>query len=466
MWLKNLLTNVQVVAVIDNQFGDTGKGKIVDVLTTWADVTARGTGGHPAGHTIVIGGKSRIFHLIPAGIINDSRGGITILGNGMVISPEALCKELDMLDQEGLSYNHLMISQHAHVIMPYHVTRDKMAFQKEIGTTGNGIGPCYSDKTARQGIMVRDLFDNDVLRNKISKIKMLYPEQNIDSEEIIRNLKPYIERIKPFVKDTVLEIHKLHSQGKKILIEGAQGLLLSVEHGTYPYVTSSDCSLNGTVSGVGLSAHEVDLPLGLIKFPFMSRVGEGPFPTEIGKGHLASRKVEELKARSIPFKEENDKVSYNPHDPKIIQMMKSSDEKIKSVGMRLIAGEFGATTGRPRRVGWTDAVAARYAVKINGPNFVLTKPDSLSDTGDFKIAYGYKINGRVVDEFSNDVNILNKVSPVYKTYKGYGSLKGIQNLRELPKSLQEAVKDFEQFTGGRVRMISTGPERDETIVVN
>ena len=287
MPLDKLLKNVQTIAVICNQWGDTGKGKFSDYFASqWADVTARGTGGNNAGHTVVVNGKEKIFHLIPAGVTNDSLGKTTILGNGMVIDLAVLSSELDDLDKEGVSYNNLLISRDANVIMPYHINRDKAKHQSQkkggIGSTGRGIGPCYTDKVARRGIMINDLFNRDRLVKKINKVREFYLEQKIDTENIIEQLKPYAERIEPFVRDTVAEMHNFMRGGKKILLEGAQGLLLSIEHGTYPYVTSSDCSLNGTASGVGLSAKNIDLSLGIVKFPFMTRVGAGPFPTELG----------------------------------------------------------------------------------------------------------------------------------------------------------------------------------------
>ena len=455
MGLDDLLKGVQTIAVICNQWGDTGKGKFSDYFASqWADVTARGTGGNNAGHTVVVNRKEKIFHLIPAGISNDSNGQFTILGNGMVIDLPVLSHELDELDSEEITYNNLLISKDASIIMPYHVNRDKVKHQSQkdggIGSTGRGIGPSYTDKVARRGIIIEDLFDRDRLSRKIEKVREVYSEQTINADEIIDSLMPFANRIKPFVRDTVSEMHRFMREGKKVLLEGAQGLLLSIEHGTYPYVTSSDCSLNGTASGVGLSAKMIDLPLGIVKFPFMTRVGAGPFPTEFGgrssesycaeEGHTNS---DELKHYGITHRIVNGKIRYDRNDPKIIEMINSGDEFTQGIGIRLTAGEYGATTGRPRRTGWTDGVVARYAVGINGPLLVLTKPDSLAGAKEFKLGYGYKFEGRVVDAFSKSEGFLRNVTPQYQSYEGYGDISKVRHYDNLPSSLRQAIEDFE-----------------------
>jgi len=480
MGLDDLLKGVQTVAIICNQWGDTGKGKFSDYFASqWADVTARGTGGNNAGHTVVVNGKEKIFHLIPAGISNDSSGQITVLGNGMVIDLPVLSHELGELDAERITYNNLMISKDANIIMPYHVNRDKAKHQSQksggIGSTGRGIGPCYTDKVARRGIIIGDLFDRDKLSRKIDRAKETYSEQNINTSEVIDQLMPFAESIRPFVRDTVSEMHRFMREGKKILLEGAQGLLLSIEHGTYPYVTSSDCSLNGTASGVGLSAKMIDLPLGIVKFPFMTRVGAGPFPTELGgrrsedycaeDGHT---KIDELTKYGIDHQVTDKIVKYNKNDPRILEMINSGDEFIQGIGIRLAAGEYGATTGRPRRTGWTDAVVAKYAVGINGPIMVLTKPDSISGAKQFKLSYGYKSGDilpvQIVEDFSRDERSLREVDPAYQTYDGYGDINGVRSYDKLPESLRKAIGDFETFTGGKVAVVSVGADREETIV--
>jgi adenylosuccinate synthase len=286
MSLDSLVKGKNVIAVVCNQWGDTGKGKFSDYFAAhWADVIARGTGGNNAGHTVVINGEKRIFHLIPAGILYDKDGKINILGNGMVIDLDVLCEELEDLENAGISYNNLLISKDAHVITPYQVEKDKAKNglkNKGIGSTGRGIGPCYEDKIARRGIMISDLFEPNILRKKIKKNKEVYGFTDGQADDFMSHLIFNAEKIKPFVRDNISAMHCFMRDGKNVLLEGAQGLLLSVEYGTYPYVTSSDCSVNGTAAGVGISARAVDLCLGVVKFPYMTRVGNGPFPTECG----------------------------------------------------------------------------------------------------------------------------------------------------------------------------------------
>jgi len=497
--LEKLLKNKQIAAVICNQFGDTGKGKIVDYLSEWADVIARGTGGNNAGHTTVVNGVERVFHLIPAGIIYDSLGKVNILGNGMVLDISALNKELIDLDNSGISYNNLMISKDASVIMPYHIAQDcaKNKSQKNggIGSTGRGIGPCYTDKIARRGIFIKDLFNEDILAKKINKIKEFYPGQEINTDEIIDFLIPYKDKITPFVRDTVNEMHNFVRKGKKVLLEGAQGLLLSIEHGTYPFVTSSDCSLNGAAGGVGLSAYQVDLPLGIFKGPFMTRVGGGPFVTELGgeisekhcgdegdifyevKNYLGmnlnldeikrlqSEKNNSASIEKLVQHRKNVNNYINSNRNKVLELINSNDEFLQGIGARLVGGEYGATTGRPRRTGWIDAVAGKYAVGINGPLMILTKPDTIADADEFKVCYGYETShGNILDTFSKDEDYLRDVKPKYIRYKGYGEIGDVKDYSKLPQSLKKAIEDFEIFTGGQFKIISVGPERNQTIV--
>lgn len=496
MSLNKLLDNVQIISVVCSQWGDTGKGKITDYFSShWADVTARGTGGNNAGHTVVVNGKERIFHLVPSGITQDARGGITILGNGMVIDTKVLVSELDDLDKEGATYNNLMISEDANVIMPYQIARDqaKHASQAKggIGSTGRGIGPCYADKVTRPAaIMIRDLLNRDTLVQKINKAKEFYPEQNINADQIIEELAPFTKRIEPFIRDTVSEMHEFIRNGKKIVLEGAQGLLLSIEHGTSPYVTSSDCSVNGTASGVGISAGAIDLPLSIIKYPFMTRVGAGPFPTEFGsqkseqycaaglehdifyeaKEYLGMNidldHIRHLQATNDPELAKHKKATQgliSLHNAHVRQLIGSEDPFIQGVGIRLAAREYGATTARPRRTGWTDAVAARYASGINGPKVILTKVDCLSGADSFKLCTGYTSNNKAVN-FKRDCDFLKTVTPTYKTYEGYGNIRDIRDYNNLPSTLQQSINDFENISNSQVIAVSVGPDREETIV--
>jgi len=498
MSLDKLVSNTNTIAIICNQFGDTGKGKFSDYFADhWADVIARGTGGNNAGHTVIINGEEKVFHLLPAGITYDSNGKTTVLGNGMVINLEVLCQELNELKKENMTYDNLMISKDAHVIMSYHIDRDKPDANQEkggIGTTGRGIGPCYTDKISRKGITIEDLYDKPRLLRKIEATSKLYPEQEIDPNFIIEKIQPFSEEIEPYVKDTITEMRKFSNNGKKILLEGAQGLLLSIEYGTYPYVTSSDCSLNGTASGVGLSAKDIDLPLGIIKFPFMSRVGGGPFPTEIGGKesevycaeeleHDIFNEVKEYLGMSLDLEEikklqsrrELGKLKRHKKDlykyiksnrEKVLGLCNSNDSVTQGIGIRLAALEYGATTSRPRRIGWTDAVAAKYAVKINGPNIILTKLDCLEGINNFKICHGYNIpdNGSTsTGDFKKDEKFLRSISPKYKEYNGYGKISDVKDYEDFPFHLKSAISDFEEFTKGRVSIISIGPEKEQTI---
>jgi adenylosuccinate synthase len=477
MGLDELLKDVQILAVVCNQFGDSGKGKFSDYFAShWADVCARGTGGNNAGHTVVLNGVERIFHLIPAGIVNDANGMITVLGKGMVIDLGVLCSELDELSSQGLSYDNLMISKDAFVIMPYQIERDKAMNQSQknggIGSTGRGIGPCYEDKIGRRGIKIGELFDEAVLEARIKKAARFYPEQKIDVREVMQRLKDFSERIRPHVKDTDSLMFKFASSGKRISLEGAQGLLLSINHGTPPYLTGSDCSLDGTASGVGIPARAVDKCFGIVRFPSMNRVGGGPFVTELGGrkseeycGKNRHTKLDELKKYGIPHRvDKNGKVKYDFHHKRIFEMVNSKDPFIQGIGIRLATGNYGATTGRPRRIGWTDAVALKYAVRYNGALMIFTNPDSIAGANEFKICYGYRNGSQVSDEFSTDAETLRNSHPLYESYPGYGDIRHVRRFNRLPKSLLQATSDVERFTGGHVVAFSIGPEREETII--
>lgn len=479
--LETLIDGRKVIAVICNQWGDTGKGKFSDYFAAnWADVCARGTGGNNAGHTVVIGDKKRIFHLIPSGISEDGRGAVSILGNGMVIDLGVLCQEMDELDQGNMPYNHLMISEDAHVILPFHVWKDKQttATQKAggVGSTGRGIGPAYADKvSSRAGIQIRDIFNEEVLSKRLKKLSCYHGESfNID--EALAYLRKHSERIKPFVRNTMAEIQEFYRTGKRILLEGAQGLLLSSEFGTYPYLTGSDCSLNGTATGVGLCAKQVDLCLGVVKFPFMTRVGGGPFPTELGgkesenycaattdEGKTEYDMASELKNAGVPFtRNARGKLEYDPHHANIVKLMNSRDSFFRGIGIRLAGEEYGATTGRPRRVGWTDLMALKYAVGINGPDLILTKPDVLQGARNFSLGIGYS----GLQTFSRDSCALGKAEPVYKHFEGFDyDISGITDAHDLPQGLIEAMAFTENFTGGKIRVVSLGPDRNKTIVL-
>ncbi len=489
--LDDLLKDKKIFAVVCNQFGDTGKGKIVDAIAKNVDIIARGTGGDNCGHTTIVNGIEHITHLIPSGIYYDSQGKINILGNGTVVNIKSLCNELDDLERNNMSYNNFFVSRDANVIMKYHLEADKPNKSQEkggIGSTGRGIGPAYSDKIARRGIAIADLFNKEALVKKIEAIKPFYSylEEKINTEEIISELEPYSRRIKPLVRDTVALMHKYIRSGKKVLLEGAQGLMLSIEHGTYPYVTSSDCSLNGLASGVGISAKQVDLPLGIVKFPFMTRVGGGPFPTEFGgqkseihcahegniffetKEYLGMNlnleqiaKEKDFEKIKIIRKETNDYIKTNKE--KVLDMINNGNDFERGIGIRLLTGEYGATTGRPRRTGWTDAVIGKYAVGINGPFMILTKADSLAGINEFSLCTGYA-SYKLIDSFSKDESFLRNVKTVFKNYEGYDNISDVKKYRRLPSGLKNAIQDFEDITNGKVVAVSNGPEREQIII--
>lgn len=468
--LASLVKGKKIIAVICDQWGDTGKGKISDYLSAnWADVIARGTGGNNAGHTIIINDKKKVFHFLPAGIIYDKLGKITVLGNGMVLNLPSLFEELDELEKEGYSYKNLMISENAHVIMPYHIEFDKQknTDQKKggVGSTGRGIGPCYTDKIARRGIIIKDLFDKKILKKKIETAKEFYPNLDINYEKIIKELSPYIRKIKPLVKNTIAQMAEFRMQEKKILLEGAQGLLLSIEFGTFPFVTSSDCSLNGTASGVGIPASEIDLPLGIVKFPYMTRVGAGPFPTESGgkksdkycASGLDNDIFFELKKYKIPFEVVDGDAKYDHSHENIVKLMNSEDEFLQGIGLRLAGEEYGATTKRPRRCGITDLEALKYAVGINGAQVILTKADVAKNWTKIRLGYGY--------DFKMDAEHLKKVKVKYKNFSGFKEdISEIRDFDKLPKGLKESILFLEKYTGAKVCGISVGAKQDQMII--
>ncbi|RJQ16903.1 adenylosuccinate synthetase [Candidatus Woesearchaeota archaeon] len=509
MTLDVLLKDKQIAAIVCNQFGDTGKGKFVDLLAQWADVIVRGTGGANAGHTIEVGDLSIITHLIPAGILYDKEGKVNMLGNGMAIDLSALTKELDMLDRAGVTYNNLMISKDAHVVFDYHILEDKLENQSlsngGIGSTGRGIGPCYADKTARRGITIEMLLgDRDKLLKQLDKnvkrVANLFPGAIPDVsaylDKLLTDLQPHLDRINPFIKDTDKELKNFISQGKKILLEGAQGLGLSIEYGTYPYVTSSDCSIRGLAYGVGLSPEDVDITFGIVKYPFMTRVGGGPFPSELGgvasENYCAGgtehdmfyeaktfldmsidldeirrlQKTRTIDAEAALEKYKSDTVKFiKENRTRVLELANSSDPFFQGIGIRLAAYEYGATTSRPRRTGWTDAVMASYAVSINGPHFILTKADCLDGVDEFKINYGYEdASGTVHTDFNRSPGFLESMQPVFSIYEGCGNISDAKDFSDFPPDLLRSFREFEQFTKGNILVVSTGPKRDQYVV--
>ncbi len=420
------------IIVVGTQWGDEGKGKIVDLLTSEADVVARYQGGNNAGHTVVIGGQQHILHLIPSGILHP--GKKCIIGNGVVIDPAAMLEEMDGVIAKGLVLEgNLMISKRAHVIMPYHKVLDGASEVKKggnkIGTTGRGIGPCYVDKMARNGVRISDLVDEERLREKVihnvaevnELLKSIYDMEPLDAEKIIDEYNAYGRRLKPFIADTSLMLQKANKDKKNILFEGAQGTMLDIDHGTYPFVTSSSSTAGGACTGTGFGPTNIDGVLGVVK-AYTTRVGAGPFPTEL-----------------------TDEVG----------------DLLQSRGR-----EFGATTGRRRRCGWFDAVVVRYAAMINGlTGLCLTKLDVLDECDKILICNAYRYKNDILRDMPCEPEVFAKCEPIYEDVPGWmAKTLGVTEFAKLPQAAQDYVNRLRDDVGVEFAIISTGPDRDETII--
>ncbi len=422
------------VIVVGLQWGDEGKGKIVDVLSEKADVVARFQGGHNAGHTVVINNEKFILHVIPSGILY--KGKKCLIGNGVVVDPASLVKEIEGLIRRNVQIDgsNLLLSKHAHVIMPYHIAIDqeseKLKGSKSIGTTGRGIGPTYCDKIGRTGIRISDLYQGELFRSKLKSnllhinflLENLYQSKGFNPDEIFEEYSGYAEKLREHVADTDIIINDAINSNKNVLLEGAQGTLLDIDHGTYPYVTSSNSTAGGACTGLGIGPTKITGVLGVIK-AYTTRVGGGPFPTEI-------------------------------HD--------SLGELIREKG-----GEYGATTGRPRRCGWLDMVILRHSVRVNGlTGIAITKLDILDGLESLKICTSYKYNGRIYNEFPKEINIFNECEPVYEEIKGWKeSTSGITDYKKLPERAREYIEKIQEMLGVEVQIISTGQRRDELIKI-
>lgn len=418
--------------VLGTQWGDEGKGKIIDLITPSFDVVARYQGGHNAGHTVSFGGKKRVLHLIPTGILRSQK--LCLIGNGVVLDPQAFLEEISELKSMGIHINdNLAISKNAHMILPYHsrvetVDEERRA-ERKIGTTCRGIGPAYTDKAARCGVRVGDVLNLTELKKKINENvekKNLYLSHYgaplLDAEKIFKMVKDYGSKISPYIKDVSLLLNDQIQKGKSILFEGAQGTLLDVDHGTYPYVTSSNCTAGGACTGLGIGPDKIDGVLGITK-AYTTRVGRGPFPTEI-------------------FKKE---------------------------GQRLLkrGNEFGATTGRPRRCGWFDSVAVAYSCRINGiKKIALTKPDVLDGLEEIKVCVGYKYKGETLRGYPSESWVLEKVTPQYKKIKGWKDpVHRIRDFNGLPQNFKDYFKLIEDLIQAEISLVSTGVDRTETLII-
>jgi len=416
------------LAVLGAQWGDEGKGKIVDLLTPGFSIVARFQGGHNAGHTIYINGAKFILRLVPSGILHP---GVTcVIGNGVVVDPEALFAELDELARNGIATRgRIVVSDKAHLILPYHRDLDLLSEarrgERKIGTTSRGIGPAYEDKIARRGIRVGDLIDpkglEENVRDNVTARNRLVQDSTMDWKPVLAQLLKYAERMRPMIRDVSVLLNEATRARAAILFEGAQGTLLDIDHGTYPFVTSSNASIGGVCTGLGIPPKAIGHVLGVAK-AYTTRVGEGPFPTELF-GEMGNR-------------------------------------------LRETGSEYGAVTGRPRRCGWYDAVAVRYAARINGlDGLALTKLDVLDGLDRIDICTAYRSGTRTLTEFPSDVGQLAQCKPVYESLPGWvAPTKGIRSFEALPEAARDYIARLEEASGVRAAIVSTGSERDDTIV--
>ena len=422
------------VAIIGAQWGDEGKGKVVDLFTHEADIVVRFQGGNNAGHTLVVDGTKTVLHLVPSGALHPDK--LCVIGNGVVVDPEILIEEISALKADGhLADDHqLRISEQAHVIMPYHkaidLARERLRGKGKIGTTGRGIGPAYEDKVARVGIRFVDLLEEDTFREKLERnieeknfyLKAILNEKALDFEAIHESYSSYREKLKHYVTNTGVLLDREMRAGKRVLFEGAQGTLLDVDHGTYPYVTSSSTITGGACSGSGVGPQNIQQVIGISK-AYTTRVGSGPFPTEL--------------------------------------------DGPEGETLRREGAEFGATTGRSRRCGWFDAVGVRHAVRMNGlTGIALTKLDVLTGFATIPICTAYRYKGTAIDEFPASVKVMQNAQPVYEEMAGWNApLDDVRKFSDLPKEAQFYVRRIEEVIGSEIILVSVGPGREQTIVL-
>lgn len=422
------------VVVVGAQWGDEGKGKVVDIYTEHADDVVRYQGGNNAGHTLVVDGEKTILHLIPSGILHE--GKRCIIGSGVVLDPEVFIMEITRLKEKGRLKDDsaLLVSESVHIIMPYHkridLAREAKSGDKKIGTTGRGIGPTYEDKIGRRGIRLMDLLDPEIFAHKLREyleeknfiLEKMFGEEPLTFDEVYTTYSGYAEILRKYVANTSLILHKDIEAGKKLLFEGAQGTLLDVDHGTYPFVTSSSTCVGGACTGTGVSPREIHEIIGISK-AYVTRVGSGPFPTEL---------------------------------------LDADGEKLRQAG-----NEFGSTTGRPRRCGWFDAMVVRFAVRVNGLTGVaLTKLDVLNDFDTIKICTGYTHEGKPVEDLPANLAVFEKCQPVYEEMPGWKcDISAARRFEDLPERARQYVHRLEELTGCPIVLVSVGPGRDETMIL-
>jgi adenylosuccinate synthase len=418
------------IVLIGAQWGDEGKGKATDLLGSRVDYVVKFNGGNNAGHTVVVGDKKYALHLLPSGILTP---GVTpVISNGVVVDVEVLFHELEALGSRGVDVSKLLVSANAHVITHYHRTLDKVTERflgkRQIGTTGRGIGPAYADKINRVGIRIQDLFDEGILRQKVEGaldlknhiLVKVYNRRSIEANEVVDDLLSYRERLRPMVADTSLVLNRALNEGKTVLFEGGQATMLDVDHGTYPFVTSSNATSGGAATGSGVAPNRIDRVIAVVK-AYTTRVGAGPFPTEL-------------------FDE--------------------SGEFLRSKGF-----EFGTTTGRPRRTGWYDAPIARYTARINGvTDFVLTKLDVLTGLETIPVCVAYEVEGVRVDEVPVSQSDFHHATPIYEEFEGWSEdITGVREFDDLPAAAQRYVLALEQMSDSRISAIGVGPDRDAIV---
>jgi adenylosuccinate synthase len=419
------------VVIVGAQWGDEGKGKATDILGSRVDYVVKFNGGNNAGHTVVIGDQKYALHLLPSGIL--SPGCVPVIGNGVVVDLKVLFEEIDGLNERGIDTSRLVISANAHVIADYNRTMDKVAERflgsRKIGTTGRGIGPTYADKMNRLGIRIQDLFDEKILRQKVEGalelknqiLTKIYNRRAVEVDEIVEELLSYVDRLRPMVADTPLLLHEALAADKTVLLEAGQATLLDVDHGTYPFVTSSSATTGGACTGSGIAPTEITRVIGIVK-AYATRVGEGPFPTEL-------------------FDDDGEQLRKN-------------------------GAEFGTTTGRPRRCGWYDAPIARYAARINGvTDFVLTKLDVLTGWDRIPVCVAYDVDGERMDEMPMTQTSFHHAKPIYEYFEGWQEdISAARTFEDLPQAAQTYVLELEKISGARISTIGVGPDREQTIV--
>lgn len=419
------------IIVLGAQWGDEGKGKATDQLGTNVDMVVKFNGGNNAGHTVVVGGEEYALHLLPAGILSEQ--AIPVIGNGVVVDLEALFDEIDQMTARGVDCSRLLVSSNAHVIAPYNrmvdQTNEKNLGAGQIGTTGRGIGPTYADKMNRVGLRIQDLLYPELLRTKVERAlndknalyAKAYGGQEIDPDQMVETLLSYAERLRPYVANTELVVNEALDAGKTVLFEGGQATMLDIDHGTYPYVTSSNATAGGALTGSGVGPTKISRVVGVAK-AYVTRVGEGPFPTEL--------------------------------------LGEAGDQ------LRELGGEYGVTTGRPRRAGWADTLVLRYAARVNGlTDLVLTKMDVLGAYERIPVCVGYRYQGEVLRDMPADQVVFANVEPVYQELPGWKcDVSGVRKFADLPQAAQDYVLFLEEQAGCRISSVGVGQGREATIV--